>query len=57
MKTWTCYLLILVGFAAARTCNETESRMYMEQKMRKDISYVQFSGPLECYVKFTDSER
>jgi len=50
-------LLILVGFAAARTCNETESRMYIEQQTRKDISYVQFSGPVECYIKFTDSER
>ncbi len=59
LRMRTCfYLLVLVGLAAAaRTCNETESRLFLEQSTRKDISYVQFSGVTECYVKFTDSER
>ena len=53
-------LFVLFGFssaAAARYCNETQSRFYLEEVTRKDISYVEFHGGSACYVKFANSER
>jgi hypothetical protein len=53
-------LFVLFGFssaAAARYCNETQSRLYLEEVTRKDISYVEYHGGSACYVKFANSER
>ncbi len=56
-----CYVLeLFVLFeisSAARHCNETQSRLFLEQVTKKDISYVEFHGSSSCYVKFANSER
>jgi hypothetical protein len=50
-------LYLMSTAAAARPCNETESRLHLETITKRDISYVQFIEDHACYVKFSNSER